>query len=282
MSAGLSSQEFALMQKYIEDKCGITLGEDKAYLIETRLSKLLIDSGLNSFEELYHHIRTSNDQRLVEKVIDAITTHETLWFRDRSPWEIMGEVMLPEYVKMLREGRRFKIRIWSAACSTGQEPYSVAMLIDNYLNRNGISDVRLSQFEIVATDISTTVLDIARLGRYDSISIQRGLGPEYRDKYFANEGRIWLLDDKIKNAVTFKPFNLQADFGAIGRFDLVLCRYVLIYFSEQLRKSVVNKISRVLENDGVLLIGSSEIFNDFSENYESRRFNEGTFYQVKR
>ncbi|MGE5417287.1 MAG: CheR family methyltransferase [Acidobacteriota bacterium] len=282
MTAGLSSQEFALMQRYIEDKCGITLGEDKAYLIETRLSKLLIDSGLNSFEELYHYIRTSNDQRLVEKVIDAITTHETLWFRDRSPWEIIGEVLLPEYVKVLREGKRFKIRIWSAACSTGQEPYSIAMLIDHYLSRNGISDVRLAQFEIIATDISTTVLDIARLGRYDSISIQRGLGPEYRDKYFKNEGRIWLLDEKIKSAVTFKPFNLQTDFGIMGRFDLVLCRYVLIYFAEQLRKSVVQKISQVLEKDGVLLIGSSEIFNDFSEHYEFQRFNEGTFYQVKR
>ena len=281
MSSEMSSKEFLLMQKFIQDQCGISLGQEKAYLIESRLTKLLIDSGLSSFEELYVKICSKSDPSITEKVIDAITTNETLWFRDKIPWYILEDVLLPVYIKEIQEGKRSRVRIWSAASSTGQEPYSTAMCIDNYLQRNGISDVKLSNFEIIATDISHTVLQIARLAKFDSISIMRGLDDSYKNKYFKNEGRIWSLDEKIKNAVHFQQFNLQNSFLLLGKFDVIFARYVIIYFSDELKREIMNKIAQALNPQGVFIIGSSELFNDYKDHYTMANHKSGVYYRIK-
>lgn len=281
MKAGLSSNEFLKMRKFIEDRCGIAISEDKAYLIESRLSKLLIDFRLSSFEDLYARIASMKDPDIVEKVIDLITTNETSWFRDMTPWVILEEALLPGYINDLREKKRMRIYIWSAACSTGQEPYSIAMCIDNYLDRNGITDITLADFEILATDISRTVLDIARTGRYDNISITRGLGGEYREKYFKSDGRGWILSDKIKRAVTFKQLNLQKDITVRDAFDIVFCRYVIIYFSERLKKEVLDKIGLALKKNGVLFVGSSELIDNHSGSYLVEHYKNGVYYRLK-
>lgn len=281
MNSGLSSREFLMMRKFIEEQCGIAIHEDKAYLIESRLSKLLIDFGLVSFDDLYNRVSCGNDPEVIEKVIDAITTNETLWFRDSTPWSVLEDILIPGYINGLREGRKSRIRIWSAACSTGQEPYSIAMCIDNYLARNGIDDINLSHFEILATDISRTVLEIAGAGRYDNISIMRGLSGEYKDRYFRNEGRVWVLSEKIRNAVSFRQFNLQKDFSLFGSLDLVFCRYVMIYFSDDLRREVLNKTARVLGKDGVLLIGSSELISGYEDKFFMEQHKNGVFYRLK-
>lgn len=282
MYSGLTLKEFTAMQKYIEEKCGISIGEDKAYLMESRLTGLLAESGLASFEELYQKIIHENNYSVIEKVIDAVATNETFWFRDKTPWYIMEEILLPVYIRELREGKRTCVRIWSAACSSGQEPYSIAICIDNYLMNNGIKDVSLSQFDILATDISNSILQIASLGRFDSISIMRGLDDEYKVKYFENRDRAWIINEKIKNAVHFQQFNLQRDFFNLGSFDIVFCRNVLIYFAEKMKQEVMDKMSLVLDTGGVLFLGSSELFHGYNSRFAIEQYKNGIYYRLKR
>ena len=282
MYSGLTSKEFKAMQKYIEEKCGISIGEDKAYLIESRLSGLLAESGLASFEELYQKIVSENNHIVVEKVIDAVATNETFWFRDKTPWYIMEEILLPVYIREFREGKRTCVRIWSAACSSGQEPYSIAICIDNYLMSNGIKDVSLSQFDILAIDISSSILQIASLGRFDNISIMRGLDDEYKVKYFEYRDRAWNINEKIKNAVSFQQFNLQRDFFLLGSFDIVFCRNVLIYFAEKMKQEVMDKMASALNAGGVLFLGSSELFPGYNSRFEIEQYKNGLYYRLKR
>lgn len=281
MNIDISSREFILMQNYIRDECGINIGDDKAYLIESRLSGMLRELNCSSYEQLYNLISTRGDRDIAERVIDAITTNETLWFRDKMPWTIMEDILLPQYVEMLKKGEKDRIRIWSAGCSTGQEPYSTAMSIYNYLDKRGLKDELLSKFEILATDISSTVLEIAKKGKYDSISIMRGLPLEYKDKYFINEGRVWVLNDDIINMVDFRKFNLQSSFILLGKFDIIFCRYVMIYFSSELKEDLVPRFSMTLNTDGILFVGSSEVFKDHREHFERREYRGGVYYQKK-
>ncbi len=281
MEMNLSSQAFHLFQKYIEEQCGIVIRDEKAYLIESRLSKFLITFGLSSFEELYRMLSQQKQPTLAEQIIDAITTNETLWFRDKTPWQALEDKLLPEYVEKIRQGVCRKIRIWSAACATGQEPYSIAMCIDKYLIEHSIRDITLDHFEIIATDISHTVLRMAKMGKYDNISMARGMQENYREKYFRQDGRIWLLDERIKNSVQFRQFNLQNSFASVGSFDLIFFRYVAIYFSEQLKEEVFKKITSSLVNKGVLMLGNSEVFLDYRECYEAEYYKNANFYRVR-
>jgi len=275
----LSNLQFQLFKKYIKEKCGIDISDDKAYLIETRLSKLLVDSHLNSFDELYASIINSKDPYMSEKIIDAITTNETLWFRDKSPWITIEDVLLPKYIEQLRNKTKSKIRIWSAAASTGQEAYSTAMCIHNFLEKKGIRDITLSDFEIVATDISNTVLEIGKKGRYDPISIMRGLDPLLKQKYFKKEGMAFEIDEKIKSIVTFKHFNLQNSFMLLGKFDIIFCRYVLIYFSDDLTKDIINKLLGTINTDGALFIGSSELYSVLDTFFKMEHYSNATYYR---
>lgn len=278
----ITPKEFDLIKDYIEKECGIALGGNKAYLIESRLSGILAESGMSSFEELYYKLNSQRDKGMTERVIDAITTNETLWFRDNTPWTILEDVLLPEYIEDIRKGKRSRVRIWSAGCSTGQEPYSTVMSIDRYLRLNNIKDVSLDNFEFMATDISNTVLQIARAGKYDSISIIRGLPPEYRDRYFTKEGRSWILSKDIRDRVQFRQFNLQNSFITLGKYDIVFCRYVIIYFSNQLKREVLQKINGVLNRpNGVLFLGNSEVFTDYGDKFVRKLHQGGVYYGVK-
>lgn len=281
MNISISSQEFVLMQDYIRDECGITIGADKAYLIESRLSGMLRELDCSSYGQLYNLLSTKRDRVIAERVIDAITTNETLWFRDKMPWTIMEEVLMPQYIEMLRSGEKDKIRIWSAGCSTGQEPYSIAMSIHSYLEQRGLKDELLKRFEILGTDISATVLEIAKNGRYDSISIMRGLPQDYKDKYFTNEGRVWSINSDIIDMVDFRKYNLQRSFILLGKFDIIFCRYVMIYFSSELKNELVSKFSMALNPEGILFVGSSEVFKDHGEYFKRREHEGGIYYQKK-
>lgn len=270
------------MRKYIEDKCGIIISLEKSYLIESRLSKLLVEYNCNTFEEFYKLIYTSNDNIITEKVIDAITTNETQWFRDKKPWDILENILMPRYISMLRENKRNKIRIWSAGCSTGQEPYTIAMIIHNYLEKNKIIDIKTSQFEIIATDISGAILNLAKSARYDAITIMRGLPEFYKQKYFEVDGRIYTIKEDIKNMIKFYKFNLQENFVSFGKFDLIFCRYVTIYFSETLKNDLLKRIASALEKMGNLFLGSSEIYFDYNVCYEKLENIGAIYYEVKR
>ncbi len=274
----MTDLEFQLLRKHIAEYCGILIPEDKAYFIESRLSRLMVEEKLDSFSALYQRICYATNNAINERVIDAITTNETLWFRDKHPWLILERVYLPRFIEQLRSGERNRIRIWSAAASTGQEAYSTAMAIDNYLATRFIKDVSLSQFEIFATDISRSVLTLARNARYDAVSIIRGLDDSIKKRYFTNEGVVWQLCDKIKNAVTFQHFNLNDSFIKLGQFDIIFCRYVMIYFSEQTRALLYPKLADALNDDGAMFIGAYEYFADLGNLFDKQQLENGVYY----
>ena len=278
----LSDNEFFYIKKYIEEICGISLGDDKAYLVETRLSRLLEETGICDFGSLCSMISSrSIPDKLSRKIVDAITTNETLWFRDITPWIVLKDRLMPEYIDDLRSGRKKRIRIWSAGCSTGQEPYSIAMNIDSYLELNGIRDISLNDFEIAATDISSPALAAAEAGVYDSIAISRGLPELYRNIYFKSDSKSWRLDKKIRSAVSFRWFNLQDSFVLYERMDAIFCRYVLIYFSNKLKNSILEKLAKSLNHRGKLFLGSSELHPEYGANFEMENYRGGIYYEVK-
>ncbi|MBF0397251.1 MAG: protein-glutamate O-methyltransferase CheR [Desulfobacterales bacterium] len=261
----ITEPEFLLMKQYIEDHCGIHLQEGKEYLIESRLSDLVIETGSNSFQEFHLKTRTDSTGRLKERIIDAMTTNETYWFRDDSAWEYIREKAVPNILDIAKTAG--KARIWSSAASTGQEAYSLLMLLDEAAKQKGNPSL-LDKIEIIGTDISSQALLLAQAGRYSSIAMGRGLPKEKTKNYFTQQGTIWILDQNFKKRVTFKKFNLQDDFMPLGLFDLILCRNVIIYFSDKFKKSLFSKLARVLKPKGVLILGASETLRGFSDDFD--------------
>lgn len=262
----VSEKEYLLFRDYIEKNCGIAIPPEKAYLIETRLSMLMADAGIDSFGGFYDYIISGADLNISEKIINAVVTNETQWFRDILPWKLMEEILLPGLVGEIAAGRRARARIWSAAASTGQEIYSAVMCVDNYLRKNNIKDVDLSDFDFFATDISSRVLDAAKKGRYDRISMMRGLDDYYRLEYFISDGAAWDVKPEIRNAVRFSRFNLLDGYDKLGIFDIVFCRYVMIYFSDNLKKEIIGKMHSVIIDGGVLFTGNYALYDLFCGN----------------
>jgi len=278
MQNSINDNEFLLFRDYIYDICGILIPPEKAYLIETRLAKLMLDAGAESFEEFHNYIVSNPDLSVRQKVINAITTNETLWFRDVLPWKLLGELYLPRFTGELLSGKKTRVRVWCAAVSTGQEVYSTVMYIDDYLSRNNIKGIGLSNFDFLATDISNNVLDIAKRGRYDKISIMRGLDNYYKTKYFTPNGSAWDIDPKIRGAVRFENFNLQGSYRAFGQFDIIFCRYVLIYFSDAFKREVVAKMYNTLADDGVLFTGNYVLYDLFKDGFKTNHYGNLTYY----
>ena len=280
-SVSITEKEFSLFSEYIINNCGIAIPMEKAYIFETRLSKFLVDAGVNTFEELYSYIVKKNDLIFNQKLINSITTNETKWFRDEAPWKVLEEILLPKFIDDIVSGKKSRIRIWSAAASTGQEIYSTVMCIDNYLEKNNIKNVTLDNFEFIATDISSNVLETAKKGRYDKINIIRGLDEQYKEKYFDQEGSVWTIKPKIQNAVNFSQFNLINNYLGFGFFDIIFCRYVLIYFSEAIKTEIAAKMYNSLLDNGVLFTGNYALYDLFENNYDAAFYGNLTYY-IKR
>ena len=283
LQCSINEREFVLFRDYIAKISGIVIPPERAYLVETRLSKLMLDAGVESFGKFYDYITAGNDPGISQKIIDAVTINETMWFRDAMPWQVLERITLPALVGELISGRKSKIRIWCAAVSTGQEAYSAAMCIDDYLTKNNIEGVDLSHFDIFATDISSRVLEAAKNGRYDKISIMRGLNEYYRGKYFtsAANGASWDIDPRIKDAVRFMRFNLQDSYRSFGTFDIIFCRYVLIYFSEELNKEIAVKLNGSLADGGLLFTGNYVLYDLFSNDFDTKPYNNSTYFSKK-
>ena len=277
----LSEDEFLLLRNYIMDNCGILIPYEKAYLFETRLSSIVDEAGAKSFFGLYRTLVSSPDTLMHQKVIDAMTTNETLWFRDAVPWEYMEKVAIPGFVKEILSGKKKTIRIWSAAVSTGQEIYSTVMCVDDYLRKNRVIGVNLSNFEFFATDICSHVVDAAKKGSYDKNSMERGLPRYYKDKYFAKNGMSWDIDPRIRDSVKFLKFNLINDYHIFGMYDIILCRYVLIYFSDSAKKGIIERMNGSLTDGGVLLTGNYVINDAFEKHYDIKRYKNMTYYTKK-
>lgn len=275
----ITPTEFKLLRDYIERHCGIVLGEEKAYLVETRLAGLLAETGCRDFGSFYRLASAEAGNTLRDKIVDAMTTNETLWFRDGHPFQALREVLLPEFSQQLREGGRFRIRIWSAAASTGQEPYSIAMAILEHCRLN--PGLHPDQFEIVASDISPSALFLARAGRYDTGALGRGMPDDLRDRYFRQEGQVWVLDDTVKRLVTLRKFNLQDPMDSLGRFDIVFCRYVTIYFSDPFKRQIYEGIARLTSPGGYLFISAVENMHGHADLFETRSHGSGTYYRAR-
>ena len=274
----LDNNEFRLLRDYVEKNCGIHVDEQKAYLVETRLLPLMVENGCRTFTEFYYKAIADKSLKLRDKIIDAMTTNETLWFRDQYPYTILTQEILPAFATEIANGTRKTIRIWSAACSTGQEPYSVAITIREYARLKGLDT---SCFEIIATDISPTVLFLAQNGRYDSLIMSRGMPDDLRKSYFQTNGKVWTIDDSIKKAVSFRKLNLQEDFSFMGKLDIIFCRNVLIYFSEPFKRNILNRMSKLLQANGTLFVGASESIISYSNDYVMKQSGKSIFYKVK-
>ncbi len=269
-----SAGEYDAFREYLESTCGIVLGDNKQYLVMSRLGRLMNELGIGSLEELVKRLNGGLDRKLRERVIEAMTTNETLWFRDSFPFDILKEIILPE----LAERRVRKVRIWSAACSSGQEPYSISMTVQEYMSSN---PGRLGEVEIVATDISPAVLEEAKAARYDAMALARGLSEERKARFFIQEGDSWRVRPEIARRVSFRQANLLQPYTTLGRFDVVFCRNVLIYFSAESKRDILARMARVLNPGGYLFLGSSESITHYSDDFEMVRGRRGAVYQVK-
>ncbi|WP_005031754.1 CheR family methyltransferase [Holophaga foetida] len=276
----ISPNEFKLLRDYIEQHCGIALGEEKAYLVETRLASLLVETGCQDFGSFYRLAAANGSPTLRDRIVDAMTTNETLWFRDQHPFEILKTKLLPPLAEEVRSGSRFRIRIWSAASSTGQEPYSIAMTIQEFCKAN--PGIRPEHFEILATDISPSALFLAKAGRYDAAAIARGLPDYHRNTYFEPAGPVWTVKDSLKQMITYRRFNLQDPLDSLGKMDVVFCRYVAIYFSESFKRQIYSGIARILSPSGHLIISAVESLRGLVDDFEALSHANGTYYRYSR
>jgi chemotaxis protein methyltransferase CheR len=277
----MTHEEYVQFRDYVERHCSIALGDDKKYLLEARLAGLVVESGCESFREFFARASTSVDPKLRDKIVDAVTTNETLWFRDGSPWELVRDKALPEFASLASTGKRVRFRIWSGACSTGQEPYSLAMLIDDFCKTPGCP-LTPEAFEIIATDISPSALFIAMAGRYDAISMKRGLSGDwerYRATYFDKKGIVSEVKDHIKKRVQFKRYNLQDSLAPLGVFDLVFLRNVAIYFSAPFKRDLFQRIHDVMGVGARLLVGSAESLTDYPHLFSPERHGRAFAYR---
>ncbi len=250
----LALDELPVISRLANDLCGIILDDSKGYLIESRLSTVAETAGCKSFSELYSRIRYDRDKQLTTEFIDAITTNETLFFRDTSPFEAMRHKAIPNLIDArTSNGASPRLRIWSAACSTGQEPYSIAMVL-----RDLIPDVDDWNITIYATDISDKALGQASRGVYSQLEIGRGLTDETLTRFFSKSGNEWQVRDELRSMVSFSKMNLLQPFTIPTPLDVVFCRNVAIYFEESVRCDIFRRIATALSKDGYLFVGSSE------------------------
>ena len=276
----ITHEEFVLLREYIQQECGIVVGDEKVYLIESRLARLVVETSSRSFKEFYLKAKSDVTKKLRNKIIDAMTTNETLWFRDSRPWDIVKDVVIPKFIRDFKEGKKRKFFIWSAASSTGQEPYSFAMLLNDALERE--SGISLANFQILGTDISPSALYMAMSGRYNTISMSRGMKPQFKQKYFEQQQSVFQIKDTIKRAVIYKKFNLQHPFTKIPPCDFIFCRNVAIYFSAEFKKELFKKIFDKLDKDGFFFLGSTESLIGYSKNFEQYEYKKGIYYKPKK
>ncbi len=267
--------EIPIVAALVKELCGIVLDESKGYLIENRLSGLAEVEGCTSFSELCKKARCCGDKTLQSRIIDAITTQETIFFRDGSPFEALQNKVIPDLIDV-RAGSLFpnRIRIWSAACSTGQEVYSIAMTLQECL-----PDISQWDIRILGTDISDAAVKQASLGRYANHEIQRGMKPNLLHKYFQEGPDGWRVKDELRYLVAFQRRNLLDPFTDLGTFDIIFCRNVAVYFDAKTKSSLFHCLLKQLSADGYLFVGSSESLSDLGIRFTPYHHCRAVYYQ---
>jgi chemotaxis protein methyltransferase CheR len=271
----LDDNSYQQFRGFLEQQCGIVLGENKQYLVKSRLAPLMSKFNVSSLEDLVARTLSPIERQLRAAVIDAMTTNETLWFRDEYPFALLQNKLLPELSE-----KRSVVKIWSAASSSGQEPYSIAMSVLEYQQKN--PGKLTSGAQIVGTDISETMLEHCKYGHYDGLAIARGLSAKRKQEFFeAGDNGMLKLKDNVKRMVSFRHLNLLNSYSLLGRFDIVFCRNVLIYFSPDIKRKIIAQIHDVLNPKGYLFLGASESLSGLSQDFNMIRCNPGIIYQKK-
>ena len=263
-------EDFDMFSTLLKQRSGLVLTRDKAYLLESRLMPVARKWNMKGLDELAGTIRTRRDEALLRDVTEAMTTNESSFFRDQKPFEQFRDVILPAMLQA-RSARR-TIRIWSAACSSGQEAYSLCMLLLEETMR-----LQGWRIEIVATDLSGEMVERARAGIYTQFEVQRGLPIQQLVKHFKQIGDKWQISEKIRSMVQFREFNLLGDLSAMGQFDVVFCRNVLIYFDQPTKSKVLDGISRLIPPDGFLYLGGAETVLGITERFKPMEGQRGLY-----
>ncbi|MGH6948180.1 MAG: CheR family methyltransferase [Kiloniellales bacterium] len=266
----MNINDFEMIARLLKERSGLTLTKDKAYLLESRLSPVARKWGFKGFDDLCLAIRGGRDEALLKDVTEAMTTNESFFFRDTKPFDQFRDLVLPSLLSS--RGASKQIRIWSAACSNGQEPYSLAMILQE-------ASAKLTgwRIEILATDLSTEVLQRGRDGVYTQFEVQRGLPITYLVKYFGKNGDRWRINEKIRSMVKFQPFNLLQSMSALGRFDVIFCRNVLIYFDQPTKTLVLDRIAGQMSENGFLFLGGAETVVGTSLRFQPMQGHRGVY-----
>ncbi len=276
----ITPAEIESVGKYIHDISGIYLDPSKSYLFETRLGSIAEEHGCSSYEELHIKAKRDATKRIERQIIDAISTNETLFFRDTGPFELLKNKLLPEIIDLRKPSSprlKTNVKIWSAASSTGQELYSVAMTIKDLLG----DQLDSYNFRLLGTDISDSAVKQASYGKYNKFEIERGLPKHTLKKHFTLFGDSWKVKDELRAMVNFRKLNLMLPFTGLGKHDIILCRNVAIYFTLQDRKKLFNKLADCLADDGFLIIGSTESLTGVCSRFVPKRHLRSIFYQKK-
>lgn len=273
----ITPPEFDILSQYILEISGIALAKGKEYLVETRLSPLVEELGCTSYTEFHQRAKSDSKKEIDKKIIDAISTNETYFFRDKTPFELLQYKIIPDLIDKRTKGKtglKPNIRLWSAASSTGQEIYSIAMA----LTEIGIVPTSYN-IKLLGTDISNAAVAQASYGWYNKFEIARGLDPNRLNRFFRPDKDGWRIKDEIRFMAQFKKMNLMKHFVGLGKFDIILCRNVMIYFTPEDRRKIYANIAKVLEPDGYLLIGSTESLANDSDLFVPQRYLKSVFYQ---
>ncbi|BBR38999.1 chemotaxis protein CheR [Aeromonas allosaccharophila] len=271
----LSDDLYKQFSNFLAVQSGIVLGDNKQYLVKSRLSPLMAQFGIESLSDLVTRAMSVRERDLKMAVVDAMTTNETLWFRDTYPFQLLTDKIFPELGKSGRP-----IKIWSAASSSGQEPYSIAMTaLEQQMKKPGTLP---GGVQIVGTDISTTMLNQCKEGIYDSLALARGLSPERKKMFFEPYGDNKMrVVERVRKLTTFRPINLLESYSLLGKFDIIFCRNVLIYFAPEVKSKILNQFAASLNPGGYLMLGASESLAGLTDRFEMIRCNPGIVYKVK-
>jgi chemotaxis protein methyltransferase CheR len=271
----LSSTDCNFIRTLVRRRSGIVLEEEKVYLVETRLTALARREGLTSAEALLAKFRMQSSNGLQDKIVEALTTNETSFFRDLQPFEALRQVVLPELLKRREQQRR--LFIWCAASSSGQEPYSLAMLLHDHFPALTSWNVR-----ILATDLSLEMLERARRGVYSHFEVNRGLPAPLLVKFFERQGLEWRLKDSLRRMVEFRQLNLVEPWPSMFAPDIIMMRNVLIYFDVETKKVILGKARRLLPPDGYLFLGGAETPMNLDDSFERISFDRSGCYRLRR
>jgi len=271
----LSEDLYKQFSAFLEAQSGIVLGANKQYLVKSRLAPLLGQFGAATLSDLIKRSMDPKERDLKMTVVDAMTTNETLWFRDIYPFQLLTDKI---FIELGKAGRPLKI--WSAASSSGQEPYSIAMTaLEHQFKRPGTLP---GGVQIVGTDISASMLNQCKEGIYDSLALARGLSPQRKRQFFEPYGDNKMrVSERVKKLVSFRPFNLLDNYSLLGKFDIIFCRNVLIYFAPEVKSKILNQFASSLNPGGYLMLGASESLTGLTDRFEMIRCNPGIVYKVK-